>query len=467
MSRATNRSSHASESRGRSSGRSRGRRLDVTTALAVLLPLLTAGTLLAVRPDEATPAARTPAATPLTRSVAICPGGGSEVALTSGTDAAGTTSYDLGGREGEADVEPGSVATVSGDGPFVARTEGDLAAGLVAGRFDTPLAAAECRAPSPDLWFTGVGAGARHRSVLELVNPDAGPAVVDATLYGVSGVVDAPELRGVAVPARGVVRLPLAEIVPRVDELALHVTTSRGRVAASIHDRQQELGTGGEAEDWLPAQAEPATSNLLLGTVTGSGARNLVLLNPGEDETRATIRLVSPDAVFSPAGLEEVVLAPQSVTRVSLGEVLTAADVKGVTGLLVDAPAPITATLRSYVGRDLSHAVAGTPVSAATTVLAPPGDKRLELAGADASGRVAVVARAADGEVLADKTVKVRAGRGFTVRVPRATAVLTVTPTGTGIIGALVANDGAKVAVVRLRQLVTSGLVADVRPGLP
>ncbi|WP_193614797.1 DUF5719 family protein [Nocardioides lijunqiniae] len=462
MSRATTR--HSSGSR----GRSRGRRLDVTTALAVVLPLLTAGTLLAVRPDDAARDARAPASTPLTRSVTICPGGGSEVALTSGTDVSGTTSYVLGKREGETDVEPGSVATVSGgDGPFVARTEGDLAAGLVAGRFDEPLAAAECRAPAPDLWFTGVGAGARHTSVLELVNPDAGPAVVDATLYGVSGVVDAPELRGVSVPARGVVRLALAEVVPRVDELALHVTTSRGRVSASIRDRQQELGTGGEAEDWLPPQVEPSTSNLLLGTVKGSGTRNLVLLNPGEDETRATIRLVSPDAVFSPAGLEEVVLAPQSVTRVSLGEVLTGPDAEGVTGVLVDSPAPITAALRSYVGRDLSHAVTGTPVTAPTTVLAPPGDKRLELAGADAAGTVAVVARNADGEVLADKTVKVRAGRGFTVPVPRATALLTVTPAGTGITGALVATDGPQVAVVRLRELLTSGLVADVRLGLP
>jgi hypothetical protein len=464
MSRATTRSRHSSHPR----GRSRGRRLDVTTALAVVLPVLTAGTLLAVRPDEATPDPRPPAETPLTRSVAICPSGAPEVGLASGADVGGTTSYVLGDREGEVELEPGSVATVTGgSGPFVTRTEGDLAAGLVAGRFEVPLAAAECGAPAPDLWFTGVGAGARHTSVLELVNPDAGPAVVDATLYGVSGVVDAPELRGVAVPARGVVRLALAEIVPRVDELALHVTTSRGRVAASIRDRQQELGTGGEAEDWLPPQVEPATSNLLLGTVKGSGTRNLVLLNPGDDETRATIRLVSPDAVFSPAGLEEVVLAPQSVTRVSMGEVLTGPDAEGVTGLLVDSPAPITATVRSYVERDLSHAVSGAALTSSTTVLAPPGDKRLELAGADATGSVAVLARSEDGKVLAEKNVKVRAGRGSTVRLPRATALLTITPSGTAVTGALVATDGAQVAVVRLRELVTSGLVADVRPGLP
>lgn len=460
MSRDTTRSRHSSRSAAR-------RRVDVTTALAVVLPVLTAGALLAVRPDPAPPTTRQPAETALTQSATICPGGPSEVRLTS-ADGRGTTPYRLGGRQGDSVVRPGRVTTVTGArGPFVARPQGELAAGLVAGRFGEPLAAAECGAPQPDQWFTGVGAGARHTSVLELVNPDAGPAVVDATVYGVSGVVDAPELRGVAVPAGGVVRLALAELVPRRDELALHVTTSRGRVSASVRDRQQELGTGGAAEDWLAGQAEPATRNLLLGTAKGRGLRQLVLFNPGESETRATVRLVSRSAVFRPAGLEEVVLAPQSVTRLSLSEVLTGPEAEGVTGLLVEAPDPITAATRAYVDRDLSHAVSGTPLSSTTTVLAPPGAKRLELAGATGPGTVAVTARSADGTALAEESVDVRPGRGFTLDLPRDTAILTVTPSGTEVVGALVATEGGRMAVVRLRQLATSGLVGSVRPGLP
>ncbi|MCD4525342.1 DUF5719 family protein [Nocardioides sp. cx-173] len=453
---------------GNQSGRSRGRRLDVTTVLAVVLPLLTAATLLAVRPDAAEPSTRPPAQTSLSRTVVVCPGGSREVRVASGTDAGGTTPYTVGDTGGQAEVRPGRVTTLTtGPGPFIARPEGALAAGLVAARFDQPLAAAECRAPAPDLWFTGLGAGARHTSVLELVNPDGGPAIVDATLYGVAGVVDAPELRGVAVPPRGVVRLDLGALVPRRDELAVHVTTARGRVAASVRDRQQELGTGGAADDWLPAQAAPATSNLLLGVTPGKGLHNLVLLNPGEDETRATVRLVSPSAVFSPAGLEEVVLPPRSVTRVSLAQVLTGKAAKGVSGLLVEAPDPITATLRSYVRRDLSHAVAGTPLTSPATVVAPAGDKRLELAGATRAGAVAVTARAANGTVLAEETIEVQPGRGFGLDLPPATALLTVSPERTEVTGALVVTEGTRVAVLRLRELVTSSLVGDVRPGLP
>lgn len=463
MSRATTRSA------GRATGGSGlRRRLDVTTVLAFALPVLTVAALALVRPDVSGPAATPPEETPLTRAVVICPSGAPGPVLATGNDATGTVDYAIGDREGSADVAPERVTTVTGDrGPLVARTEDDLAPGLLAGRFDTPLAAAECRSPSPDQWFTGVGSGARHTSVLELVNPDAGPAVVDATLYGVAGVVDAPELRGVAVPGRGMVRLSLVDLVPRRDELALHVTTSRGRVTASLRDRYQQLGTGGAAEDWLRSQDAPATSNLLLGMAPGSGLRTLVLLNPGDDETRARVRLVSDRSVFSPAGLEEVVLAPQSVTRVSLTELMRGQAGKGTLGLLVDSPAPVTATVRAYADGDLSHAVPVDPVGEATTVLAPTGDKQVVLAGASQAGTVTVIARTADGEVVADERVEVVAGRGYVVTVPARAVLLTVTPRRTEVAGAVVVTDRTGTAVVRLRAQVTSGLIGAVRPGIP
>ncbi len=448
------------------------RRLDVTTVLAVLLPLLTVAALLLVRPDVPTAGPRPPEQVPLTRAVAICPSGDPEAVVTSASEAGGAVDFRLGDREGTERVDPGRVTTLSGgNGPLVVRADGDLASGLLAGRFSTPVAAAECRAPAPDQWFTGVGSGARHTSVLELVNPDAGPAVIDATLYGVGGIVEAPDLRGVAVPGRGVVRLSLAELVPRRDELALHVTTSRGRVTASVRDRYAELGTGGASTDWLAAQEEPATSNLLLGIAPGTGLRTLTLLNPSPTETRARVQLVSPQSVFSPSGLEEVVLAPQSVTRVSISDLLASDAADGALGLLVDAPQPITVSLRSYVARDLSHVVGGLPVTDATTVLAPAGGKRLLLAGASQSGSVAVTAVAADGTVLAEERAEVLPGRGYAVDLPRRAALVTITPRQVSVVGSLLVSEadgsGRGATVVRFRPRVTSGLVGSVRPGLP
>lgn len=467
MSRADDRA--AERDAARASLRSRP---DVTTVLAVLLPLLTVAALLLVRPDVPTDGPRPPEQTPLTRAISICPSGDPEAYLTSVSDVGGAVDFRLGDREGTARVAPGRVTTLDGgEGPLVVRADGEVAPGLLAGRFSTPLAAAECRPPASDQWFTGVGSGARHTSVLELVNPDAGPAVIDATLYGVGGIVDAPDLRGVAVPGRGVVRLSLAELVPRRDELALHVTTSRGRVSASIRDRHAELGTGGASTDWLGDQPQPATSNLLLGLAPGPGLRTLMLLNPSDTETRARVQLVSRQSVFSPSGLEEVVLAPQSVTRVSLSDLLETSAAEGALGLLVDASRPITATVRSYAGRDLSHAVPGLPVADPATVLAPAGDKQLLLAGASQAGSVSVSAMAADGTVLAEERTEVLPGRGYVVDLPRRAALVTVTPRQAEVVGSLLVSDtdgsdrGA--TVIRFRPQVTSGLVASVRPGLP
>ena len=85
------------------------------------------------------------------------------------------------------------------DATFV-RARGAVSAQLLAARFQPDgLAATECALPRPDYWFTGVGADADHASVLQLANPDTGPAVADVTVLGRTGPIDVPELRGLTV----------------------------------------------------------------------------------------------------------------------------------------------------------------------------------------------------------------------------------------------------------------------------
>jgi hypothetical protein len=343
--------------------------------------------------------------------------------------------------------------------------EGDLAPGLLAGRFGEPLVAPECRAPAFDEWFTGVGAGAKHASVLELVNPDPGPAIVDTLVYGRDGLVDAQPLRGVAVPGRSVVRLDLARELPRRDELALHVTTTRGRVSAALVDTYDELGNRGSAVDYLPAQAEPTTANLLLGLPDGGGRRVLLLANPAETETRAAVKVVTEKSVFAAVGSEDVLLPPQSVTKVSIAPLLRGRNAKDAIGLLVESGTPVTATARFFIGRDLSHAVSPEPLTE-TSLVVPEGRKELLLAGASRAGVVRVVARDAAGEVLAERRTEVVADRGAAVPLPERAALITVTTNGATIAGSVLATgDGA--AALRLRPQQRSGLVAAVRPAMP
>lgn len=463
---------------GRRSARRRSG-LNLTIVLAVVLPLASAGALLLVRPSEPGDATYAPATTPLTAATLACPSAlpdAPEVALTTvaeGVD--GQVEVGLGDDAREVPVATGRVS--SADDPDATTVTGtdDTAPGLVASRSGGDEAAvAACRPPAAVHWFTGVGAGPSHDSVLELTNPDAGTAVADVTLYGREGVVDAPNLRGVSVSGGRSVRLDLGSIVPRPDELALQVVTARGRLGASVLDQVDRVGSAPLTQDWLPAQQEPALQSVLLGLAPGSGRRTLAVANPGPDEVGVQVKVVDSESVFAPAGLDEVRVPPQSVVSVPVTAVVDEAVGKGALGLEVTATGPVTATLRSVVEGDVSHAVAGTAYSSATTVLVPEAPaqgprraaRRVVLT-ASAAGTVTVLAADADGERLRTTEVEVEPGRGFEVPVPPGARRITVTPSRTTITGAVVASGPGGVAVLPLTAPVTSGLVPDVRPGLP
>lgn len=439
-----------------------GRRPDVTVLLAVLLPLLTASALL-VRTEEPAPRGAPPVEAPLSVATLVCPGGEDPVQVAAGAEQGGTVDLAQGRRTREVEVAAGRTTTARArPRPVVVTAEGDAASGLLAGRA-SGTASRECRPPAFDEWFTGVGAGAEHSSVLELTNPDAGPAVVDVTVHGRRGPVAAPRLRGVAVPGRRTVRLDLARLLPRRDELALHVEVGRGRVSASVLDRTDRIGREARSEDQLGAQV-PARTHLLLGLPPGPGPRVLVVANPGETEVRAAVELVTPESVFAAVDTEELVVPPGAVARLRVASVLRAENARDAIGLRVVSTGPVTATLRSRAGGDLTNTVPVAGTDGATAALLPAGPKRLLLAGAATEGVARVVARDARGRVLAEQQVQVAPERGHETGLPDGTALVTVEPDGTAVAGSVLLEDGGA-TVVRLQPVLRTGLVADVRPG--
>lgn len=454
---------------GRRSSASR-RRLDLTVVAAVLLPVLTVLAALLVHADGKAAPSSPPEESALTRSTVICPSADGPASVATVSGARGRLAARLGQRDQYVPIVPFTPKQIGGDGkPLVLTGVDDLAPSLLAGRFVEPLAAADCRPPTFDQWFTGVGAGARHHSVVELVNPDLGRAIVDIEVYGHNGPVDVPELRGLAVPGGERVRVDLSDTVPRRVDLALHVVTVRGRVSTSLADSFDQLGAGQTGSDWMAAQVAPSTTNLLLGLPGGKGSRKLTLANPGPDEGRATIRLVTAGSVFTPAGVKDVVLPPQSVVRVPMSKVLRAAeqgDDERPLGIQVESTVPATTSLVLFVDGDLVHAV---PVPALTdegAALLPPGGKRLVLGGASAPGVVTVSLWDERGRPLHDERAEVSAGRGFEVELPDKARLMTLTPARSSIEAVvLVTGDGA--AMVRVRAPLTTGLVPQVRPGSP
>jgi hypothetical protein len=456
-------------------------RVGPALVLPLVLPLAALGASFLVRTERPEPAAADPRTSALTRVTLACPSSPDE-AEPSGGQVSVTSS--LAEEDGEVTVDPltadaqtlsvrsGRVTTTSSgdtDGAVVLVGEDAWAPGLMAARV-APSAAAACSEPQPDAWYAAVGARPGHRSVVELVNPDPGPAVVDLTLYAPTGPLDVAGFRGLRVPGRSALALDLSEQVPRRTELGLHVQVSRGRLATSVRDSTDRLGTGPSASDWLAPQAEPLTSSTLLGLPRGDGTRRLALVNASEDETRVTVRVVSPESTFAPEGLGEIRVPPQSIRSISIDGVLAPEVKAGALGILVESSGPVAASLQTFVGDDLAPISAGPQIASEGAALLPPGKKELLVAGAERPGVAVVVTRDEDGTELGEERVAVGPDRGVRVALPARAAYLSVQLERTPIVASVLVGGGkddAGSAVVPLHEVRATGLVPTVRPALP
>ncbi|MGI8646333.1 MAG: DUF5719 family protein, partial [Nocardioides sp.] len=363
------------------------------------------------------------------------------------------------------DLRTPRISTVRIERASVVTGEDQWAPGLLAARLG-PRSATACGPPRPEAWFVGVGARPQHSSVVELVNPDPGPAIADLTILAPSGPLDVPDVRGIRVPGRSSIELDLARIAPRRTELAVQVVVSRGRLVSSVWDTIAELGAGPAASDWLTAQAEPVASGVLLGLPAGPGSRRLTLANGGDDETRVRVRVISPESTFEPQGLEEIRIPPGSIQSVSLDTVLGPEVAAGATGLLIEATHPVSAGLRSFVDGDLAHTVVAPPVPDQAAALVAAGDQRLLLAGAVRPGVALVVARPAAGRELGTERVEIGPDRSVGVRLSAGTAYVELELSRTGAVASvLVTAPGGGATVVPLHQTVRNGLVPAVRQG--
>ncbi len=445
-------------------------RLNITAVLAVLLPALTVGALSLVQHPDATVEEHPPSESSLDLATLACPRAITKtkqllVASAGGADGSvDISSVSANGSTDSVDVPSDDLAAASpGRGPATVRGLDDMAPALSAARVDDGPAVAPCVTPRPQQWFTGLGAGARHSTVLELVNPDPGPAIADISLTGARGPIDAPSLRGITVPGGRSLRLDLAQETPLRGELSAHVVVSRGRLGVFAVDTVDELGRGDAGVDWLAPQ-EPATDLLLLGLPSGAGSRSVVLANDGDDEVRAVVRVVTGDSSFRPQGLEDVRVPPHAVTHVPMGSILGKAVRDGAVGVQIEATQPVTATLRSFVSGDLSHAVPLTTFGEETQAILPRGRSTVVLNARSVTSAEIVAFKRGGGQKVT--AVDLSPGRTTSVRLPREAVLVRVTPSSSDVRGAVVTVRGGA-AVTGLRDLVRTGLVPDLRPALP
>ncbi len=449
----------------------RARGLHPLLVLAVLVPALTAVVALGLRQPEVVAEPGGPADAPLTRADRGCPRAPAQGRLliaNARPEAAGEVELR---RLDDEEVEPGSLPLAAGETATVRDGEATLVTGrdaLAPGLLVTRLASGRlagvvCPAPLPETWFTGLGARAEHASVLELQNPDVGAAVVDVSFLTRRGPADVPDLLGVRVPGRTTYVVDLAKQVPRRGDVGVHLSVTRGRLSATVRDRFTRIGSGSRSVDWLAPQAEPTAQALLLGLPGGRGARTLTLTNPGEDQARVSLKLVTEESSFAPADLKQVQVRPGSLVNVTLDKILAREVRKGTVGVQVEASQPVTATLTSLVLGDLAVAQDAPPTSGSASVLLPSGDRTVLLAGATTTGLATLTFRDVDGDAVGEEQVEVTPGRAFAVDVPRRAVVATLAVARTTVSAAvLVEGNGA--VVLPFLSPAEVGLVPAVRP---
>lgn len=435
------------------------------TILAIAIPLLTVAALALVRPAEEPPPTRGPTQAALDRATAVCPTrlpGADDVRIGSTGLGTGDLTLRVGSEETTETLTDGVAARTERETVVVGAT-GELAPGLVVSRSGAGSAVA-CEAPAPERWFTGVGASAEHASTLTLVNPDRGPAVADVAVWDGSGLVDVPALRGVRVPGGRSTSFDLSAVAPNRDALALRVTVSRGRLASSVVDVVDPVGRDAPVREWLPGQAAPASTSYVAGVGTTVADRVLTLANPGDSEVRVDLKLVSEESEFTPSGIEEVTLAPASVSEVDLSGVLRGRTLRGVQALRLEATGPVTASLRTRTPTDLALSVAGPTVATDTAVALPAGAKRLVVTAATAPGVVTLQAWDADGaEVVRGRRVEIDPATAARLRLPDEAVLALVSLDRTSAVVSLEVQDRG-LSVLPLGQLDSTSEVPDVRP---
>jgi hypothetical protein len=453
--------------------RRRTPRFDVVSVLAVVIPLVTVGALALVQKPPVHSTTHPASLTQLTGATVVCPApvpSSSDAWVATASGASGEVTVRSGSSSATVSLSGEAVTPLPGPGPAVVKGTDALAPGLLGLRAGTaPLTTQDCSIPASDQWFAGVGAGPAHDSVVELVNPDAGPADADITLYG-NHSFSKRQLHGITIPAHRTVSLDLGKIAPKRQLLSAQVQVTRGRLAVHVLDSRTDLVTHEVVREWLPRQAAPSLDNQLLGLPAGPGTRTLQVANPGDDVVRAQVKVITGDTSFTPAGMQPVTIQPGSTTTVAMTKVLAKALADGAIGLQVTADAPVLASVVTDLGKDEALTVPDSVVRSEAATLLPvatgkgatPVKATLYLS-ADSAGAATVTAYDASGRRLLDQRTGQQQGHTVAVPLPTGTAFLRVKPESTLVRAAVVlAGDGA--SVVPLHELLTQGLVPHIRP---
>jgi hypothetical protein len=394
------------------------------------------------------------------------------------TDAEGTE-LGVGGSVGtglpgdepsDLDIARGELAPLDddADGPYV-DGRGERAAGLFGFRTDrrsgaTPATAVgSCVTPRASWWFTGVGADLDHTSELVLTNLDPGPAVVDVNVFGPDGPVDTVGTRGITVAPGETTTISLADVAPQSPELMVNVEASRGRVAVAASDRYAAGPAAPVGFAWVGDATRPSRRIRLAGVPADPSTATLVVGNPGDSEALVSVEVAGRSGTFTPAGLEDLSVAPGTVETLDLADLLPE---KEPVALRVRAQVPVLASMRAATRNDVTYADMATPLTGpAVAPVVPDGRTTLQLTAGTEAAEAVVEGFDRRGRSTGRDEVAIDASATATWRPSGGTAYAVVRPVEGALFGAAVYDRGAGLASSVLTPAPIRVRLPEVVPG--
>ncbi len=167
---------------------------------------------------------------------------------------------------GVASISPVTSPTVVG-AEAVGNEQASLAGNLSYSATDGDLrglASTQCQPPGNDAWLLGANTAVGRTAVLNVSNASETPATVNLELYGYAGQIQAPGARGLLVAPGTTRSVNLAGLAPGESQLAVHVRSTGGPVAATI---QQSVlrGIAPGGVEYLSPGAGPSNLQVMSG----------------------------------------------------------------------------------------------------------------------------------------------------------------------------------------------------------
>jgi hypothetical protein len=205
----------------------------------------------------------------------------------------------------------------------------------------------------------------------------------------------------------------LDKLVHTAKASAFHVTTSTGRVIAAVRESTSRSKQG----TWLPAAAEPTTSEVLPGLPTTPGQRQLYITVPGNTAAQVKVTAITSRGSYQPTGGGLPPLLGHQTTGVSIPSIAgTPGAIKITSNVPVTASLVISGGPRGAPGAFIvgSDAIIGQGVIAANTG-GRVGTSDLLLAAPDGAASVSIS--------LADPGQPMTAVNGKVVHIPAKSAI--------------------------------------------